>query len=221
MSTLHRSYLLTVLFVPFCFGSSARADADAVLQAIDAFILDEDIDYEDPLWRLKLKRPPQLEFDADKTYYWTLETSKGVMQFELFTDIAPMHVSSAIYLTRLGFYDGLFFHRVIRGFMAQGGDPLGSGLGGPGYELDGEFTKERKGKHRKAGVLSAANRGPGTDGSQFFITFKTLKELDGKNTVYGGLIDGKKALQAVERVGTSKGAPKERIEIVAATVSVE
>ena len=221
MSSRYRALGLTLFFVSLCIGSPARAENETAFQAIDAFIADEDIDYEDPQWRQTLNRPPRLVFDPDKTYTWLLETTKGEMKFELFPDIAPMHVSSTIYLTRLGFYEGLFFHRVIRSFMAQSGDPLGNGVGHPGYHMDGEFTKQRKGKHRKPGTLSAANRGPGTDGSQFFITFKAVKELDGKHTVYGLLAEGKKVLRAVERVGSAKGTPKERIEIVSASVSVE
>ena len=161
MATLHRPLLLTLLFVLLCVGSTAWAETDATLKAIDAFIAKEEIDREDPSWRQTLDRPPQLEFDAAKKYCWVLETNKGEMKFELFPDIAPMHVSSTIYLTRLGFYDGLNFHRIIKRFMAQGGDPLGSGKGNPGYRLDGEFTKQHKGKHARVGALSAANRGPG------------------------------------------------------------
>ncbi len=220
MIAFRRSLLLTLLFVSLP-GSPARADADSVLQSVDAFIADEDVDFDDPLWRHTLNPPPQLEFDADKTYYWMLETSKGLMKFELFPDIAPMHVSSAIYLTRLGFYEGLFFHRIIKGVMAQGGDPLGTGVGHPGYYMNGEFTNRRKGKHGMAGVLSAANRGPETDGSQFFITFKAVEQLDGKHTVYGNLVNGKMVLRAIERAGSKKGTPKERVEIVSASVSVE
>jgi len=221
MSILARSHLLALIAIPLCLALPARADLDPVIQAIDAFALEQDIDDTNPLWRVKLARPPQLEFDADKTYYWTLETDVGDMKFELFPDIAPMHVSNLIYLTRLGFYDGLFFHRIVRGFVAQSGDPLGNGKGGPGYLLDGEFTKEGKGRHRKPGVLSAANAGPGTDGSQFFITFKTVKQLDGKNTVYGRLVEGKDTLRALDKAGSSKGTPKKRIEIIEASVSVE
>jgi cyclophilin family peptidyl-prolyl cis-trans isomerase len=94
---------------------------------------------------------------------------QGPIDVKLLPDVTPMHASSTIYLTRLGYYDGLAFHRVIPGFMAQGGCPLGTGTGGPGYEYDGEFSPTVK--HDKPGILSMANRGPGTDGSQFFLTF--------------------------------------------------
>ena len=134
---------------------------------------------------------------------------------------APNHVANAIYLTRLGFYDGLVFHRVIPGFMAQAGDPLGTGQGGPGYRLDGEFPKDRKARHRARGVLSAANAGPGTDGSQFFILFKAQPSLNGDHTVYGELVEGKPALREIEKLGTRKGEPKREIAIYTAAIEVK
>ena len=110
-----------------------------------------------------------------------------------------MHVSSGIYLARLGYYDGLTFHRVIPRFMAQGGCPIGSGSGGPGYQFEGEF--DAKVKHDKPGILSMANAGPGTDGSQFFLTFLPTPHLDGRHTVWGEVVDGKDTLKALEGKG--------------------
>ena len=105
--------------------------------------------------------------DSENTIYMDLEHGRVVI--EMRPDLAPKHVEQIKRLTRDGFYDGIVFHRVIEGFMAQGGDPLGNGQGGPGYLYDGEFSPEAR--HDRPGLLSMANRGPGTDGSQFFITF--------------------------------------------------
>ena len=102
-----------------------------------------------------------------------------------------MHVTNFIYLTRLGFYDGLVFHRVIPSFMAQGGCPLGTGTGGPGYQFDGEFEPEREARPA-GGMLSMANAGPGTDGSQFFLTFVPTPWLDGKHTIFGEVVEGRR-----------------------------
>lgn len=219
-----RGALVLVLWVcvgAWGSGSVVRAGEPDPLQEIDAFIAAQEIDAEDEQWRLRLEAPPRLAFDPDRTYYWVVETDAGDMKFELFDDLAPLHASNTIYLSRLGFYDGLFFHRVIPRFMAQGGDPLGNGRGNPGYVFDGEISRRSKAKHSKAGILSAANTGPGTDGSQFFITFREVSQLDGKHTVYGRLVDGKSVLRALERVGTPKGKPEKRIGIVATRILVE
>ena len=108
-----------------------------------------------------------------------------------------MHVSSALYLSRLGFYDGLRFHRVFQGFIAQGGCPTGTGRDGPGYQFAGEFSQNAL--HDGSGVLSTANSGPGTDGSQFFITFGPAPSLDGKYTVYGKVVEGLDVVKALEK----------------------
>jgi len=127
-----------------------------------------------------------------------------------------MHVSSTIYLTRIGFYDGVIFHRIIPNFMAQGGDPTGTGRGGPGYNYSGEFSS--KVKHDKGGLLSMANAGPGTDGSQFFLTFVKTPWLDGKHSIFGEVIAGKKTLEKIEKLGQRNGRPRARVEIKKATV---
>ena len=130
------------------------------------------------------------------------------MEIKLFPKVAPMHVTSTIYLTRMGFYDGVVFHRVIQGFMAQGGDPTGTGSGGPGYKYDGEFAPDGP-KHDKAGMLSMAHAGPGTDGSQFFITFGPTPHLNNVHTVFGEVVKGMDTLKKLEAVGLGQ-RPHER-----------
>lgn len=141
------------------------------------------------------------------------------MSILLFADTAPMHASSTIYLTKLGFYDDLIFHRVIPGFMAQGGDPLGSGRGGPGYLYAGEFV-EGAPKHDKRGILSMANRGANTDGSQFFITFGATPHLNGRHTVFGEVTKGIEILDVFEKLGSRSGLTQEKLVINQATIRV-
>lgn len=130
-----------------------------------------------------------------------------------------MHVTSFMYLARLGFYDGLSFHRVITGFMAQGGCPLGSGTGGPGYKYEGEFAPTLK--HDRGGLLSMANAGPGTDGSQFFLTFVPTPWLDGKHTIFGEVVEGKETLQALEKAGSQSGKTSEKLVMEKVTIEVK
>ena len=139
---------------------------------------------------------------------------------ELFPKTAPMHATSTIYLTTLGFYDNLIFHRVISKFMAQGGDPLGNGTGNPGYKYAGEF--EGTLSHDKPGLLSMANSGPNTDGSQFFITFKPTPWLDGKHTIFGEVVQGlDTTLAAIEELGSRSGRTKKEVKIIKASIRVE
>jgi len=130
-----------------------------------------------------------------------------------------MHVSSTIYLTRLGFYDDLKFHRVITQFMAQGGCPLGSGTGGPGYQYDGEYNPSVK--HDKPGLLSMANAGPGTDGSQFFLTFVATPWLDGKHTIFGEVVEGMDVVTQLEAGGSEGGQTTTPLQINKATIRIE
>ena len=117
----------------------------------------------------------------------TMETSKGSIKFKLFADKTPYTSANFVNLAKRGYYDGLIFHRVIDDFMVQGGCPLGTGTGGPGYKFEDEIVAELK--HSKPGIFSMANSGPGTNGSQFFITHKATPWLDGKHTVFGTVID--------------------------------
>ena len=163
---------------------------------------------EENAWKLKLTKPEMMTFDPEKDYFWLLETNKGTIKVKLMPDVAPMHVTSTIFLTNKGFYDGTTFHRVIPGFMAQGGCPLGTGSGSPGYKYDGEFSPDVK--HDRPFLLSTANAGPGTDGSQFFITFKPTPWLDGKHTIFGEVVEGQDTVQKLEAAGTAgQGTPKE------------
>jgi cyclophilin family peptidyl-prolyl cis-trans isomerase len=120
--------------------------------------------------------PPLMQIDTDKTYFATIQTDKGDISVELFDDRAPETVNNFVFLAREGFYDNTTFHRVIPGFMAQAGDPTGSGSGGPGYSFADEFDPELR--HDGPGVLSMANMGANTNGSQFFITYEATPWLD-------------------------------------------
>ncbi len=112
------------------------------------------------------KNPPEMQIDPRKKYKASMDTDKGTMVIELFADKAPKTVNNFVFLAREGFYDGLIFHRVINDFMVQGGDPTGTGSGGPGYRFADEFHSSLK--HNKPGLLSMANAGPGTNGSRLF-----------------------------------------------------
>lgn len=194
-------------------------DNDPALHGISKFISEQKIDKSTATWKHNLSKPPQVTFAKNNDYIWELVTNKGPITIELFPQYAPMHVSSTLYLTEIGFYDGLKFHRVIPGFMAQGGDPKGTGRGNPGYRYQGEFHPDAS--HEKAGMLSMANSGPNTDGSQFFITFKATRFLDGRHTVFGQVIKGLDTLKEMEQLGTQNGRPKDELVIVTANIVVK
>ena len=162
-------------------------------------------------WKLKLTKPELMKFDPQKDYFWILETNKGNIKIKLMTDVAPMHVTSTIFLTNKGFYDGTLFHRVIPGFMAQGGDPLGTGTGGPGYQYDGEFSPNVK--YDRPFLLGMANTGrPTSDGSQFFITVAPTPGLDGKHTIFGEVVEGQDTVKKLEAAGTRDGKTEGRAQ---------
>ena len=142
--------------------------------------------------------PPPMTIDTSKQYTATIETEKGNLVLELFAKDVPVTVNNFVFLAREGFYDGTTFHRVIPDFMAQGGDPTGTGSGGPGYKFADEFTEHT----HVTGALSMANAGPNTNGSQFFITYAPQHHLDGKHSVFGELVDGMDVLEAIEKGDT-------------------
>ncbi len=198
-------------------GDKDQTARDPAIAAIDEAC--KKVDTKAQGWRTSLSAPSKQSFTSGVDYFWKLKTTKGDVKVLLLADSAPMHVTSTIYLTRLGFYDGLSFHRVIQGFMAHGGCPLGSGTGGPGYKYEGEFGGNRK--HDKPGILSMANAGPRTDGSQFFLTFVPTPWLDGRHTIFGEVVDGMGTLQKLEAAGSQSGRPSEPLSIISATIAVE
>jgi peptidyl-prolyl cis-trans isomerase B (cyclophilin B) len=145
--------------------------------------------------RMPASGPPAMTIDTSKQYTATIETEKGNLVLELFASDVPVTVNNFVFLARDGFYDGLTFHRVIPGFMAQGGCPIGDGTGGPGYRFDDEFSEHT----HVTGALSMANSGANTNGSQFFITYAPQHHLDGKHSVFGQLIEGMDVLESIEQ----------------------
>jgi cyclophilin family peptidyl-prolyl cis-trans isomerase len=160
--------------------------------------------------------PPSGDLDTSRAYTARFTTERGAFSCELFAADAPLTVENFVNLAQSGFYDGTTFHRVIAGFMAQGGDPTGTGRGGPGYQFGDEFSARR---HDSAGVLSMANAGPNTNGSQFFITFGPTPHLDGKHTVFGRVAEGMEVVRSIrERDPSHDRAPGDRIERIEITV---
>jgi cyclophilin family peptidyl-prolyl cis-trans isomerase len=157
--------------------------------------------------------PPSGALDTSKRYTATFKTERGDIVVELYADRAPKTVENFVNLARAGFYDGTTFHRVIAGFMAQGGDPTGTGTGGPGYQFGDEFHPSLR--HDAAGTLSMANAGPGTNGSQFFITHGPTPHLDNRHSVFGKVTDGMDVLYAIrERDPQRDRQPGDRIETI-------
>ena len=141
------------------------------------------------------KTPPAMVIDPAKKYTARMKTGKGDIVIELFADKAPNTVNNFVFLAREGFHDGTTFHRVIKDFMIQGGDPTGSGAGGPGYQFSDEFHPALR--HSGPGILSMANAGRNTNGSQFFITHVATPWLDGKHAVFGKVIEGMDVVNAI------------------------
>ena len=157
--------------------------------------------------------PPTGALDLTKSYSARFKTERGEIVCELFAADAPLSVENFANLARAGFYDGTTFHRVIGGFMAQGGDPTGTGTGGPGYSFRDELSVNRR--HDGPGVLSMANAGPNTNGSQFFLTFAATPHLDGRHTVFGRVTAGMEVLHSIrERDPMRDPKPGDRIETI-------
>jgi len=148
--------------------------------------------------------PPEMTIDPTKYYYATIKTQHGDIKLQLYADRAPMTVNNFVFLAREGFYDNTTFHRVLADFMAQAGDPTGTGMGGPGYTFADEFWPGATFDRR--GLLAMANAGPGTNGSQFFITFAPTPWLDGNHTIFGEVIEGDDVLSQITLRDPSAGA---------------
>lgn len=142
-------------------------------------------------------KPPAMQIDTDAVYRATMETNKGTIELELYPEHAPKTVNNFVFLAGEGFYDGVVFHRVIPDFVIQGGDPTGSGSGGPGYQFEDE-TRGNPLKH-ETGSISMANAGPGTNGSQFFITHSPQPHLDGRHTVFGKVVKGQEVVDTIQQ----------------------
>jgi len=149
---------------------------------------------------------PEMQIDTNKKYMAEIETNKGIIKLELFPNHAPKTVNNFVFLARKGFYDGVPFHRVISNFMIQGGDPTGTGAGGPGYSFEDEVADNPL--THETGVISMVNAGPNTNGSQFFITHSPQPHLNGKHTVFGKVVSSQNLVDAIRQ-----GDKMERVKI--------
>ncbi|MDO9515329.1 MAG: peptidylprolyl isomerase [Syntrophales bacterium] len=142
-------------------------------------------------------KPPALQIDTDKAYRVVMKTDRGDIELELYPQHAPKTVNNFVFLAQEGFYNGLVFHRVIGDFMIQGGDPTGTGSGGPGYQFEDEVQGNPL--RHETGTISMANAGPHTNGSQFFITHSPQPHLDGHHTVFGKVITDQDVVNAIRQ----------------------
>ena len=147
--------------------------------------------------RRQWNAPPALQIDVSKHYTVAIETNRGTIELELYPQHAPQTVNNFVFLAGQGFYDGVIFHRVIANFMIQGGDPTGTGRGGPGYRFADECAGNPL-RHERF-VISMANAGPNTNGSQFFITHLATPHLDGRHTVFGKVTSGEDVVDAIQQ----------------------
>ena len=162
---------------------------------------------------------PPMTIDATKQYFATFKLAEGgEFVVELFADKAPVTVNNFVFLAREGFYNGTTFHRVLDGFMAQGGDPTGTGMGGPGYQFEDEFSDLT---FDKPGLLAMANSGPNTNGSQFFITYVPTPHLNGLHTIFGEVIDGMDVVNGITRRDPDQSPGSEGDAIETITISEE
>jgi len=144
--------------------------------------------------------PPKMTIDAKKKYTATIHTTKGDIVLDLFASEAPKTVNNFVFLARDGFYNGVKFHRIIKGFMIQSGDPKGDGTGGPGYRFDDEAVT----RNYVAGTIAMANSGPNTNGSQFFITTVPTPHLDNRHSVFGEVVEGMEVVTKIGAVATGR-----------------
>jgi peptidyl-prolyl cis-trans isomerase B (cyclophilin B) len=147
--------------------------------------------------KLEWKNPPEMKIDPARKYKAVIETNRGTIEIDLYPENAPKTVNNFVFLAKEGFYDGVSFHRVINNFVIQGGDPTGTGSGGPGYRFEDE-VKDNPLKH-ETGVISMANAGPNTNGSQFFIAHSPQPHLNGRHTVFGKVVGGQDVVNAIQQ----------------------
>ena len=166
---------------------------DSIASVVEAFLLE----------KRQYQACPPMVIDPEKQYTATIQTEKGDIEVELFADQAPLAVNSFAYLAQEGWFDGVTFHRVLPGFVAQAGDPSGSGMGGPGYEFDNEVSPDLK--FEAAGLLAMANSGANTNGSQFFITFGPTPDLDGNYTIFGRVTSGMEVAESLTARNPAQG----------------
>jgi cyclophilin family peptidyl-prolyl cis-trans isomerase len=158
-------------------------------------------------------RPPEMAISTENDYLATFRTEKGPIRIRLFADKAPETVNNFVFLAREGYFDGTTFHRVIKSFMVQGGDPTGTGTGNPGYRIQDEFHPDLR--HDRPGMLSMANAGPNTGGSQFFITYVATPWLDDRHAVFGEVVEGMETVNAIrERDPQRDREPGDRVESI-------
>jgi cyclophilin family peptidyl-prolyl cis-trans isomerase len=167
--------------------------------------------------KMQWDSPPEMMIDTSKKYTAIIETEKGNLVIELFAKDVPVTVNNFVFLAREGYYDGTTFHRVLPDFMAQGGDPTGTGSGGPGYRFEDEFTSHT----HVAGTISMANSGANTNGSQFFITYEPTPWLDGKHSVFGQLLEGMDVLKSLTPRDPSQNPQFEGDKIIKVTIKEE
>jgi len=161
--------------------------------------------------RQRFAEPPPMCIDLSRRYHAEMDTTKGTMAFALDALAAPRTVNNFVFLARYHYFEGIFFHRVIPGFVVQGGDPQGTGTGGPGYRFEDELPKPGR---YELGSLAMANAGPNTNGSQFFIiSGPDGMRLPPQYSLFGHMASGRDVLAAIDAIGTPSGAPKERVVI--------
>ncbi len=167
-------------------------------------------------WQANVQLPKKATFDSKKDYFATLHTSLGDITLKFYPDVAPQHVTSFINLSELGYYDNVAFHRIIPGFMMQGGDPTGSGSGGPAYKMKQEFNSR---KHIRGTLSAARTPDPDSAGSQFYICFKDASFLNNEYTVFGEVTSGLDVVDKFEKLGTpGAGKPTKLEKIVSVDV---
>lgn len=197
---------------------SGDAAVSKVQEYIDRRSQSKDIDKSNPEWRSRLAmRPKVSNFDVAKTYVWTLDTEVGPLQIKLRPGQAPDHVAAVVYLTLLGFYDGLSIYGIVPGKALESGDPADDGKGSPGWAISPEPNDA---KHDRRGLVSTVSHGPSTDDSKFRITFAADATLDPVNTIFGEVEAGFDTLKQLEELGAPDGKPKRRVTIRKATLSI-